>query len=457
MARVVSLTTRPPKLQQYGPVLRERMKNGTLFEHQIEALDRVVAWFSSPKTTGKTAVVVMPTGTGKTGVICCLPYVFGDAVEKRKVQQLDLSKPVLVIAPNIAILDQLEANLKPEHSFLLKTKVLQEEDIKETRSDVLYQVHRVGKSADLKALILQGDIILSNAQQWHKRTDPPAWESLPNDHFSVVMVDEAHHLPATQWEGIVRKFREYAKVVFFTATPERYDGKKITTDLAIEEHGFAYELKRDEAVRGRVIRDISFQAIPFNNGDYIAYKASDIGLRLAHASYIIDEIVKLLEKKNRELPLPNDKCHQAMVIAKDIEEAKEIARECQKKTSAETIHSGLSPGEQKAVMDKLKKGTIAIIVTVQMLLEGFDHPPISVAGIATRIESPVKFAQFIGRAQRVVRETKTRKPENELIKADVVTHQYFQQEDIFEKFSHPIIPEDFDDAIRDPIENSDHH
>ena len=37
-----------------------------------------------------------------------------------------------------------------------------------------------------------------------------------------------------------------------------------------------------------------------------------------------------------------------------------------------------------------------------MLLEGYDYPPVSTAAICTNIHRPIKLAQFIGRAQRVM-------------------------------------------------------
>lgn len=37
------------------------------------------------------------------------------------------------------------------------------------------------------------------------------------------LVDEAHHLPASQWQEIIDKFKKHAKIVFFTATPTRAD------------------------------------------------------------------------------------------------------------------------------------------------------------------------------------------------------------------------------------------
>ncbi len=68
-----------------------------------------------------------------------------------------------------------------------------------------------------------------------------------------------------------------------------------------------------------------------------------------------------------------------------------------------------------------------------MLLEGFDHAPISVAVIATRIVSPVKFAKFIGRAQRVYR-SPDEYSERRGITAAVISDGFFEQAGNYEKF-----------------------
>ncbi len=78
----------------------------------------------------------------------------------------------------------------------------------------------------------------------------------------------------------------------------------------------------------------------------------------------------------------------------------------------------------------MKTGKLALIVIVQKLLEGFDHAPISIAAICTRIVSPVKFAQFIGRAQCIYRTNEhpatIERPGN---KADIISDPFFEQAD----------------------------
>lgn len=71
------------------------------------------------------------------------------------------------------------------------------------------------------------------------------------------------------------------------------------------------------------------------------------------------------------------------------------------------------------------------VVVVGKLLEGFDHPPISIAAILTKIGSPVKFTQFIGRAQRICR---TPVLEDGTIEADIVMHSFYQQQENYHKF-----------------------
>lgn len=63
----------------------------------------------------------------------------------------------------------------------------------------------------------------------------------------MIIVDEAHCLPADQWQEILTNLNLTLKCFFFTAMPLRADGEKITDDLP--EVCYAYELTRDETIR----------------------------------------------------------------------------------------------------------------------------------------------------------------------------------------------------------------
>ena len=85
--------------------------------------------------------------------------------------------------------------------------------------------------------------------------------------------------------------------------------------------------------------------------------------------------------------------------------------------------------------EKIKTNQVKLGVVVESLLEGFDHPPISIAAIMTKIVSPVKFTQFIGRAQRIQRAPESL-VEAEGIVADVVTHMIYQQQENIQAFNY---------------------
>lgn len=418
-----------PKLEYYGKIFSERFMDPrcTLYQKQKDALQSLVKWFSDPKTRDLTAVVVMPTGSGKTGIICCLPYTIAGAIKEKKIAsgQINLKKSILMITPSLNILQQLKEDLS-EEGFLRKRGILIDKDIKE---NALYTVHTVANSSAVSTLQgREAEIILSNSQKWRKNKDgtgTPTYQDLPKDLFSMVIVDEAHHLPASQWEEIVNQFRGHAKIVFFTATPNRADGKEITTDGAINAKGYAYELSRKTAIDNKLIRKMNFRELEFQRGKYeecvppqrkrtrheeappqiSKNEITDMKaqLRLKFANEVLVEVKKGLVKKNLEHPLPGSKKHAAIVIAKNIAEANEVRTLCINlgfdEDKVMLMHSNKLKKaiKKESAMKEIRTGKAEVVIIVNMLLEGFDHPPLSIAAIVTSIQSPVKFAQFIGR------------------------------------------------------------
>ena len=193
-----------PNFKRIGPtIIEDRVLSepSKLHQAQKDALLAIINWFSDPGKTDKTSVVVMPTGSGKTGVISCLPYMFGWAVEKKGMRNFDLSKPILVIAPGLTILNQLEENLCYNHEnespFLIKVEILTEEEKKlHYRTEVIKSTKSIEKLNTTKGV---SDVVLSNAQKWRNGdNEVPNYAELSKDLFSAVIVDEAHHLPSEQ-------------------------------------------------------------------------------------------------------------------------------------------------------------------------------------------------------------------------------------------------------------------
>ena len=405
----------PSVFHRAGSVIRDRARTRSrLYEPQLQALEGVEKWFSGAETANETAVVVMPTGSGKTGVICCLPYFLASANPPIPGFTTDVfNRPILVIAPDLNLQQQLEKELHPigsaaqGTSFLLKTGIVTNDD---SGLQALPVVHKIDATNQLRQDVLRRcDIFLTNPQKWH--TGPKAiWEEMPDNHFSIIIVDEAHHLPATMWKRIVDKFTPNAKVVFFTATPYRADGQPITNTIGVR--NFAYQLQRCKAESMRIIRTTSFTAVHC--------------IDASNKDALIQAVVDRMTEKDDKLPLPGGKKHVAMIIVGLIADADEMAKRI---NDTQEFQAAAFHGKQKykdKIMAQFKKENIRILVVVNMLLEGFDHPPVSIAAIGCHITSPVRFAQFVGRAQRVVRcDNEVESPD---ICADIITLSAFRQE-----------------------------
>ena len=109
---------------------------GKLLPSQHEALGKLQEHFG--ENPGCIGLVSMPTGSGKTGVISCLPYFLGISGMSQPPEPgasphgeplHKFDKPVLVIAPDLTIANQLEETLTvsanaPGENFLLKRNII---------------------------------------------------------------------------------------------------------------------------------------------------------------------------------------------------------------------------------------------------------------------------------------------------------------------------------------------
>lgn len=445
----MAFPTQLPTFNLYSFAVVENSQE-KLMPRQKAALEEVTRFFSA-NPVGNIALIGMPTGSGKTGVISCLPYFLGQTglvkpppgcFPTGQPRHL-FDRPVLVIAPDLAIADQLEEELLivPEtkrRNFLVKRGIVPEDF-----ACALPHGKKILKRAHVpnELYLKQQHIVISNAQKFgQKPGENPdqnpdqtncSWRDLPDDIFHLVIVDEAHHYPATTWREIVSKFRNHAMVVFLTATPYRGDGKRVLEDKVT----MVYRLSLEDARKDGIIRRTKWHPISSGHSS-----PADVW------PLILEKMKKIQDHKDKATPLPDKIPHMAIAIAYDVSNAKKIA-EIAKRIWGNpghimAYHSQLKRREKEEMKEKIEKNAIRLLVVVAMLLEGFDHPPISVAGIMTKIVSPVKFTQFIGRAQRVVRGQSEK--ESRDIFADIVTHDIFEQEDNYEAFKEEKLIEDND-------------
>ena len=213
-----------------------------IHQHQIDAVLAVREYLSDP-TNPNIALVVLPTGCGKTGVAILASYV------------LNATK-VLVITPSVTISEQIyDAFCNKDKMFLFERKIITAEDKK-----WLLPLGVCIKNSAAIISQLHFHLMIVNAHKIGGQAKV-AIEDIPSDNYDLVIVDEAHHYPAATWRLLVDHFSNSSRL-FLTATPS-YRGRDILS------HPPCFELTRDIAVSKNVIRPISFKEAEGINPDEV--------------------------------------------------------------------------------------------------------------------------------------------------------------------------------------------
>ena len=440
-------TRHQPRINHHATtVITNCEEPSRLLPQQIQALQNVQ---QASQNFGQThiALVSMPTGSGKTGVIACLPYYLATA-EPPYV----FDKPILVIAPDLAILKQLTQELTviegTEKTFLIRRGIVP----LDMQDNVLPQPWIITQTSEIRneQLLRISGIVIANAQKFLAED----WENhLSDDLFRLVIVDEAHHHPAPTWQRIVNKFRNHnCPVIFFTATPYRTDRQAV---LPREMSVIAHHLPLNDAVEQGIIRRTYFneldelwpyEELPLRDaGNFLPDMLTDFQRIIP----ILQKIKSLLDQKHSDVP---NAPHMAIAITNYTTHADHVLELWQHyypEEPAETYYSRKSKQEKEEIMRRLRSNDLSLVIVVGMLLEGFDHPPISIAAITCNINAPIRFVQFVGRAQRIYREEGYTEDGN--FQANIVTHKDYQQKENYNNF----IEERFIPII--DAENADQH
>jgi DNA repair protein RadD len=374
-----------------NPFLRDPQKEG-----YVAARD----FLASGK--GK-AVLQLPVGCGKTGLIAILP--FGVAMGR-----------VLVIAPNLTIRDELQRALDVANRrtcFWSKCHVLSPAQM----SAGPYLAVLDGKDANIHDCD-NSHVVLTNIQQLASSAD--RWlSSFDDNYFDLILVDEGHHNAAPSWKKVFERFPR-AKVVSLTATPFRSDNREVEGDPV-----YRYSFKR-AMLKGYIKRLQSVYVAP--EEIYFTYEDEQHrhtleevlqlkeeewfsrGVALAHEcnKHIVDTSLDRLEKLRA-----SGTRHQVIAAACSVKHAKAIrSLYAERGYEAAEIHSDMAPDKRADVLQRLRSGILDCVVQVQILGEGFDHPQLSVAAVFRPFRSLSPYVQFVGRVMRVVVQNDPRHPDN---------------------------------------------
>jgi len=373
--------------------------NKKLRDPQVEGYTEATKHFVK-KDAVREVGMILPVGCGKSGLIAIIP--FGVKASR-----------ALVVAPNRAIRDELKNNFYPSHEkyFYKKCDVLTEEPFPEMTPIEGARINR--------SLLDESDVVVTNIGQLQGKENK--WlNSLPDDYFDIILFDEAHHNPADSWVRVLDKFPK-AKIVNFSATPRRADGQIMSGKIIYHYPIFkAIDKGYIKKMRAWVLNPDMLEYVDTRTGkqyrltlNEIREKATNdsafrrsIGQSEKTLNSIVDASIQALKQVRKNT---SDDNHKIIAAAQNFSHCHDIVRAYQERgLRVDFVHSkkeGASK-ENDRVKKKLDNHELDVIVQVNMLGEGFDHPYLSVAAVFKIFANLSPFVQFVGRVMRVIQGSK---------------------------------------------------
>jgi DNA repair protein RadD len=358
--------------------------NSALRLPQQEGYVEIVKHFEEKSTP---CYVQLPVGCGKTGLMGLAPFGIANG-------------RVLIVAPNLTIRDNIvrELNISDANNFYSKRGIFAPEN-----GPFLSELKTGANHHDCD----HAHIVVGNIQQFAGESN--RWyEHFDHDYFRMILVDEGHHNVADTWQRLFGYFAN-AKVVSFTATPLRSDGKLTTGDRV---YSFSY-------ARSMMMRYISTVDAVYVSPDEITFtvqgETKTLSLNEVRSMREHDWFSKgiaMSEKCNRHIVLASIKKleevrrhgtpRQIIAVACSIRHATQVASlYSEYGLKAEVLHSNLSSDDRERIEAALRNGQIDVIVQVNILGEGYDLGSLSVASVFRPYRSLSPYIQFLGRILRL--------------------------------------------------------
>ena len=316
---------------------------------QLGAIHAISSYFTLERK--EAAIIVMPTGAGKTAVLMMSPYIL------RK-------KRVLVVTPSKMVRSQIAEDFGELRTLCVANVFKGNMD-----KPVVYEMEHLYSDEQIE-MLEKADVIIASPNcaltlsetEWAKKN------------IDFVQIDEAHHTPAKTWQQILINLCE-ATHVLFTATPFRLDKKEISGEII-------YDYPLSKAYEDGIFGEIQYVPVDSseNNDLNIAKKAEEILLN------------------DRECGLD----HYLMVRTDTKENAVLLEELYKENTSLKLVRidSSMASSTIKRRLTELREQKIDGIICVDMLGEGFDFPNLKIAAIHVPHKSLASTLQFIGRFAR---------------------------------------------------------
>lgn len=296
--------------------------------------------------THRCVLVVAPPNAGKT-------VIFEEEIR----EALQDGKRVCVVVPSVALMEQTLARL----------------------------LH-------LKPGIIWGDKTNGADRQLQVASVQSLATRLSKYEFDLVVVDEAHHCPAASWMKVLDRYKT-SKVIGFTATPKRLDGKGLgLCGFTAIVRGPWVDALTPEYMAPYVYFAPSVPSLlgQPEGGDYTEKYLAAAGIEMG---VLIGDAVKHYSE--------NTPGKAGLVFCMSINDSKKTVDKFRAAGfSARHLDGDTSESERSAILMQYATGRINLICCCEVISEGFDVPNVDVVIQLRPTRSFALWMQQIGRGLR---------------------------------------------------------
>ncbi|MDQ4419036.1 DEAD/DEAH box helicase family protein [Sphingobium sp. DEHP117] len=329
---------------------------------QIGALHAIAAHFAVGDTF-EAAIVVLPTGTGKTETMLAAQVYLRPA-------------RTLVLVSGVPLRDQIEEKFATL-GYLPIAEIIPSDLSGPRVATISSGIKSLAESEDL---LKNANIIIALPNSLNA-SDPNAIAALAKG-CSYLFVDEVHHIKAPTWRSIRDHFSS-GRVIQFTATPFRRDNERVDGRII-----FNYKL--GDAQRAGYYKKIQLQTV------------EEYGDQEARDEAIARTAVEALRRD-----VNDGKLDHILMARTDTQARADALAEMYERLAPEfvpvKVYSERPDSQNRAALAALRNREITgsrIVVCVNMLGEGFDFAQLKLAALHDTHKSLAITLQFIGRFTR---------------------------------------------------------
>lgn len=340
--------------------------------YQREALEGCEGWPGIRRSisASKRALLVLPTGCGKTAV-------FGTfAAERAKA-----GSRVMVLAHRDELIQQARARLI---------------------ADTHLAEWQVGVEQGVNRASARQPVVVASVQSLHERR---LKTFAPGD-FDLIITDEAHHAAARSYQAVFEHFAA-ADRLGVTATPDRADGKGIGKTFGWPPC-YAYDLR--QAIADGYLCKLRMFQLPIQSIDLDRVKDLSDDDQLGEEMSRIENVTAVTQGLlgiglgpawwQAQLGVGD---RPTIVFGTNIIHAEALAKAINhyRPGVAAAVHSKLDPLARRRILADYSAGAIKILVNVGILTEGVDLPLTAAIAMARPTGSRALYSQAIGRGTRL--------------------------------------------------------